>query len=529
MRPAGRQSATAVLWGSIVTVCLTAILLGRSVGEGHLLYRDFIAVPDPAFSARTWGLDAVAPRAVPLDAVTTSIAMVVPTWLQQQVMLVCTLLLAGLGMTVLLRRRGAPATMTGAAIATWSPYAGERLLLGQPPTLLAWSMMPWLVLAVRARGSRARWLTLIALAAAPAALTPFGGTIAAVLVLGVALLERGRQRSGRDLAALTLLAVAWCLPWLIPAMSGRVEAGQAGGARAFAIELSGPLDVVNVLGGGGVWAAGARLASRGGVALLATAAVLALSVLGIGQLRGSHRVALACMLLLPPALAMVLTVDGVNHAWANLQSVPGVGLFRDTHRLLGLSWFAAAILSGIGMSHLVERATIGGGLAAAGLTAAGVALAPLSAPELPSRLAAAYDPVAYPPSFADVVETVGRDPVLILPWNPQRQVVWAGAYPFLDPLPLALPGRVLASHDLVVQRDGQRIPVGNSDPRQAAGWTKGRIDPDELERLGITRIVMWKGTPPGVDPTVTRGSWIRLLDTAEFAVWAVAASHDSRK
>lgn len=519
MRRGGRQRATPVLWGSIVTVCLTAVLLGRSVGEGHLLYRDFIAVPDPAFSARTWGLDAVAPRAVPLDAVTTTVAMVVPTWLQQQMMLVCTLLLAGLGMTVLLRRRGSPATMTGAAIATWSPYAGERLLLGQPPTLLAWSMMPWLVLAVRARGSRARWLTLIALAAAPAALTPFGGTMAAVLVMGVALLEGGRQRSGRDLAALALLGVAWCLPWLIPAMSGRVEAGQTGGARAFAIEMSEPLDVINILGGGGVWAEGARLASRGGVSLLATAAVLALSVLGIRQVRGRHKVALAGMLFLPPALAMVLTVDGAYHVWANLQSVPGVGLIRDTHRLLGLSWFAAAILSGIGMAHVVGRAAIGGGLAAAGLTAAGVALAPLSAPELAGRLAAAYDPVAYPPSFADVVEQVGRDPVLILPWNPQRQVVWAGSYPFLDPFPLALPGRVLAAHDLVVQRDGQRIPVGNTDPPQAAGWTSGRLDTEELERLGITRIVMWKGTPPGVDATVTGGTWIRLLETAEFAVW----------
>jgi hypothetical protein len=141
----GRAHSGAVLAGWLAAAVQTVGLLWPSWGSGQLLYRDFVAVPNPVWSARVIGADGSAPRAVPLDFVTTLLAQVLPSGVQQQVMLSATLLLAGGGVTMLLRRFGWVATVTAATLASWSPYAGERLLLGQPPTLLAWSMLPWLV------------------------------------------------------------------------------------------------------------------------------------------------------------------------------------------------------------------------------------------------------------------------------------------------------------------------------------------------------------------------------------------------
>lgn len=197
----GRAHSGAVLAGWLATAVQTVALLWPSWGSGQLLYRDFVAVPNPVWSARVLGADGSAPRAVPLDFVTTLLAQVLPSGVQQQVMLSATLLLAGGGVTMLLRRFGWVATVTAATLASWSPYAGERLLLGQPPTLLAWSMLPWLVLAARSSGPRRVWLLRVALAAAPAALTPFGGLVALVTVVSTVAIDRTwalAQPSGSD-------------------------------------------------------------------------------------------------------------------------------------------------------------------------------------------------------------------------------------------------------------------------------------------------------------------------------------------
>jgi hypothetical protein len=114
----------------------------------------------------------------------------------------------------------------------------------------------------------------------------------------------------------------------------------------------------------------------------------------------------------------------------------------------------------------------------------------------------------------------GRVPtrVLSLPWQPFRQVAWAGTQPFLDPLPRAVRAEVVGSTVLTVPRDGRLLPVG-TDPPEAKAWTQGRLDVAALSRLGIGYVVEWK-TSPGRLPArhdglrlVTRGQW--------FDVWAV--------
>ena len=87
MMPARRPAALATVAGTCVTVVLTAVLVWPALGRGQLLYRDFVSVPDPSVTARTLGLDGPAPRAVPLDLVIALLDPVVPSGLQQQLIL----------------------------------------------------------------------------------------------------------------------------------------------------------------------------------------------------------------------------------------------------------------------------------------------------------------------------------------------------------------------------------------------------------------------------------------------------------
>ena len=524
--PARRPAALATVAGTCVTVGLTAVLVWPALGRGQLLYRDFVSVPDPSVTARTLGLDGPAPRAVPLDLVIALLDPFVPSGLQQQLILLTTLLLAGLGVTVLLRHRGPVATAVGAALATWSPYAVERLLLGQPPTLLAVATLPWIVVVAREVTGRRRWLALTVVAALPAALTPVGGVTAAAAALVAAVAFR--RASGRDLAALAGVVLLWCSPWLLAVAAGHTDAGQADGGQAFAVRADGLLGVLDVLTGGGVWSVAATPGSRARLLpVLVGCLALALAAVGAATLRRHRWLAVSC-LAGPPVVALVLaTPTGIAVlAWA--QSVPGVALVRDTHRWLGISAMGVAVLAPLGLLWLRGVTRPGasepqGRLVRAAVAIStvlvGVSVAVLSVPDAPARLHAAYRPVTFPTSWQRVVETVGEQHALLLPWQPMRVVSRAGPQPFLDPLPLALRGGVTVARDLLVARDGRLLRVGSADPLQSADWAKGELDSAELRGLGIELVVEWLGTP-GRLPT-THDGLVEVLREDGFAVWAV--------
>lgn len=531
--------------GSLASFLVTALWLSPALGRGVLLYRDFVQVPHPVLGPAALGGDGRAPRAVPLDAVTALLHPLVPSGVQQQLLLLASLALAGCGTAFLLRRHGSAAALTGAVLATWNPYTAERLLLGQPPTLLGWAMTSWLVAATRLPGPSWRRLLAVALAAAPAALTPFGGLLAAATVLVTRLAiqpvtppqatpetpPRARHRRREDLA-LAALAVAWCLPWAIPAVLGAHDAGQRTGAEAFAVRHEGLLsvsDVLDVVGGGGVWAPAAQLTSRlGGIALLPSLALLVLAVAAVvlpsrrsgdlptdrpsdlptdrpseeqdGLSPRTRRVVLAA-LLLPPVVALLLATPLGLAGWARAQDVPGVGLFRDTHRLLGISTLATALLVGVGVGDLARRIAPAQRRVrptAAALAVVACSLTILAAPEAPARTRAVYRPVVFPAAWQEAVDTVGDRTTLVLPWQPFRRESWAGTQPFLDPLPLALPGRTLTATALTVRRDGRPLRVGTDDDTAVRAWERG--DLEALRRAGIEAVVAWAETP-GTPPT----------------------------
>ncbi|WP_288798960.1 hypothetical protein ACF3NS_03670 [Arsenicicoccus cauae] len=502
----------AALTGCAVAVLLALTWTWPALGRGQLLYRDFVQVPDPVLGPSVLGTDGRAPRAVPLDAVTALLAPVVPSGVQQQVMLLASLALAGCGLAVLLRRRGAAACVVAAAVAVWSPYAAQRLLVGQPPTLLGWAMVPWLVVAVRRDGSPRRRVLAVLVAALPAALTPFGGLLALGVVVVTALATRHRPgRRRREPVVLGALGVVWCLPWVVAGLRGATAAGETSGARAFAVRADGVQGVLDVLGGGGIWAPAAALASRAHapalvastLLVLAAATVLVLAPSAPSAPSDSMRVSpkdggphphdlrvLGAALVLPTVVALALASGPGLALWAPAQHVPGLGILRDTHRLLGLTVLATAVLLGLGVQALRRRL---GPVGALGATATVLAVAVLGAPDAPARIHQAYRPTSFPPGWSAAVAVVGDRTTLVLPWQPFRRQAWVGGQPFLDPLPLALRGRVVASRNLTVPRDGGTVVVGSDDTTALRAWARG--DLAALRDAGVEAVVTWADTP----------------------------------
>lgn len=480
----------AALAGCAVAVLTTLALLRPALGRGQLLYRDFVQVPHPALGPAVLGADGRAPRAVPLDAVSAVLAPVVPTGVQQQVMLLASLAGAGCGLAVLLRHRGVLASCVAAFVATWSPYAVERLLVGQPPTLLGWAAVPWLVVALRSHMSPRRRAVAVLGAALPAALTPWGGLVAAAVVVVV-----GRRLAVRERLLHVGLALLWCAPWVVAGLLGASGAGEREGAAAFAVEADGARGLVDVVTGGGIWSVGATLGSRsGGLVLSASLVLLVAAMLALARVDLPERGLLVCALVVPPVLALLLATWGAG-PWSAAQDLAGVGILRDTHRLLGLSTLALAVGCGLAAEAVVRslpapRPVVA---VAAALSAAGLGV--LTAPDAAVRLHDAYRPVQVPRGVDDAVAAIGGRTTLVLPWQPLRRQQWAGEQPFLDPLPLALPGRVLVSRELTVVRDGEPLVVASDPAGQRAAQAWGEGDLTTLRSQGVEAVVLWEDTP----------------------------------
>jgi hypothetical protein len=526
--PAARS---AFLAGVAVTVALTALLTWGALAPGYLLYRDFVTVPVPLLNAAAFGAGG-APRSVPLDLVTAMAATVAPSWLVQKILLVAPLLLAGSGVSFLLRHRGTAATIVASVLAVWNPYVAERMLLGQSPTLLGYAMIPWQVVAVRSPRSRGWRIAMVILAALPAVLTPAGGLMALLTVIATAAtLPPGRRRV--EAACLGLPVLGLCLPWVVTGLRDPTLGAVASGANAFAVAADSPAGVIgSVLTLGGVWAPGARLASRATwPALVAELALVVVAIFGWWSLRRDRRLRRPADLAVTAYLlgvAGVLLAAGPGLAlWRSLQEVPGSAILRDTHRILGFAAMSVALLCGFAASQASSAWARWGGSTGslpgvAGVVAlAGIGL--LSAPDFAARLGTELHSVRFPGQWSRVVGAVNGSPadgsVLILPWQPFRQTSWAGPRPFLDPLPRALDTESVSARDLLVTRGDDRIWVGGEEPRQAARWRRGEVDSAELRRLGVRWLVEWLDSP-GALPAEHRGM-TKVLDGGHWRVWRV--------
>ncbi len=509
--------AGAVLSAGVATL---AVLSGVR-GSGHRLVRDFVAVPVPAAPESLLPSTASALRAWPLDSLTWVASWVLPTAAQQVVVLAACLFLAGLGTGLVVRREGTAASVAAAWLAVWNPYVAERLLLGQVPTLLGYACLPWILVVGRSRLSTGHRLALLVVVAVPAAVTPWGGVLA---LAAAVLVELSRpDRTARHVLLVAGLGVAWCSPWLVPALLLGGVSADPDGAVAFALADDSGLGAwASALMGGGVWASGAQPLSRTDpVALTASLVLLALGLGGTAVLaaRSVTKGVVALVALVGPAtLAWWASGQGLD-VMATLQQVPGLALLRDQHRMLAPSVLAAAALVGVTVGWV---ATHGGRAASAVMGMLVVALAVASVPDLPRALHAAYRPVTYPAEWDAVVRAVGASgaspTVLSLPWQPLRRPTWAGDPAFLDPLPRAVHGRTLVSTALSVDRGGTVVVVDDSPIDE--GWDTGEVSADSLRRHGVSHVVEWLGTPGR--PATGHDGWRLVHSGPDFRVWDVA-------
>lgn len=498
---------------------MAIVLWGRSAGAGVYLYRDFVTVPEPAAPRTLVPETAAALRAWPLDAVMWAASTVLPAGVVQYLLLVGVVLLAGVGAGVLVSPWGRAAAVTAAVLATWNPHVAERLLLGQAPTLLAYAAAPWIVVAARSRRRPRVRLPLVALAIAPAALTPWGGLVALVTAVAG---SWSRHRFRRETVTAAAIGVLWCLPWAVPALLAEHRSADPDGAAAFALrDDTGRGLWWSALTGGGVWAEPAALASREEV-IPFTAAILLLALAVAGALTvcarwGPRWLALA-LLVGPATVATWASTQGLDLVtW--LQGIPGAALFRDQHRVLGLAVLTQAVLIAALVGRL--RRVLGPGTVLIAATIG--ALVVTASPDLASRLARDYRPVVFPEEWAQVLGPVAADPdavVLSLPWQPLRRTPWAGPTSFLDPTTRAVRGRVLVSSELRVPR-GDRLHVVDEAPvAEEADWSAGRVSAESLAAHEVTHVLLWRGTP-GARPT-PGPTWVELVRTPQWVLWEVS-------
>ncbi|HSF99297.1 MAG TPA: hypothetical protein VLA55_11435 [Ornithinibacter sp.] len=531
-QPAG--SGRAPVLAAMVSASLATILVLSGVtGRGQRLVRDFVAVPEPVAPQSLLPTTAAELRAWPLDAVSWAASAVVPTGVQQQLLLVAALALAGIGTGLVVRRAGAAAAASAAWLAVWNPYVTERLLLGHGPTLLGYASLPWIILVLRSNLRPAHRMVLLVVVAIPAALTPWGSVMALVTAV-LADLSRG-DRSAARAAGVAAVGAAWCLPWALPAVLVGGVPADPDGPVAFALaDDSGLGPWASALMGGGVWATGARPLSRSDpIALASSLALLGCAVAAVvGLALAARRAGSKSRPAMTAAVVSLVLLVGPSTVgwWASgpglevmsaLQQVPGMALFRDQHRMLAPGVLTLAVLVGLAVGWVARH----GGRTASGLGCVlVVALSVASVPDLPSSVRADYRAVTYPADWADAVSSLDdgstAPTVLSLPWQPLRAPGWAGDPPFLDPLPRAVRGTVLTSTELTVQRDGRTIVV--DDAPLGEDWADGSVTSDSLRRHGVTHVMEWLGSPGAL--ARSRDGWRLVHSGPSFTVWDVTAA-----
>jgi hypothetical protein len=184
-------------------------------------------------------------------------------------------------------------------------------------------------------------------------------------------------------------------------------------------------------------------------------------------------------------LAIGSTVDPVARLLAQLT---GGGLLRDGQRLLAPWCLAVAVGVGLAVPELARVVR----------TRAAYALVALPVVVLPSLgwgVAGRLDPVHYPTDITHVAALLAADPrpgaVLVLPFQPYRQLTWNHGQTSLDPMSRLLDRTVIISSDLPVLVDGQRVTVPGEDRLAAAARRAlGSADPARsLAGMGVRWVV----------------------------------------
>ena len=468
-------------------IALAGLILGPALAPGYVLTYDMVFVPRLDLTRDTLGLGGALPRAVPVDAVTALLTSVLPGDVLQKAVLLATLSLAGFGASRLLPDQPRPVRAVAATVYVWNPYVAERLVLGHWALLVAYAVLPWLVIAARdMRGAKPGALPRTVLLLAISALTPTGGLLGILVALPIVAWPPAAGRV-RSLASLAGAAVLVNAPWWLPGLLHDPTGAATGGVDAFSARGENVLGPVGaLLGLGGVWNAQVVPDSRGTVlGVASTLLLLGLAAAGASELlRRTDRGAVGG-LVVAAALGLAVAVTGVlpgsRVVLAELvDRVPAAGVLRDGQKWIAPYALLLAPAVALGVARLAARARDAalGNLAAVGAIVALLAVLP----DLGLGAAGRLQAVDYPQDWHAVRAAVEREPghgdVAVLPWGTFRAFGWNDGRTVLDPATRFLPGSVVASSDLVVGR----VVVAGDDPRAVA--VRAAFDrPDSVSAL----------------------------------------------
>lgn len=462
MSHGGRGERAPQVVGLAVSLVVAVLLLGPALlWPGTVLRGDMVFVPHQPWKDAWLGLDGGIPRAVPMDALVSLATYVVPGGLLQKALLLASFVVGGWGIARL-SRSVVDASVWGVAAATtlflWNPWVVERLSIGQWATVAGYALLPWVVLAAwRLRDDASRWGGLFVLLVGSAICSPSSG-VTAVLVAAVVVLAAPTARS---LAALVACAVVANLPWAVPALTlgDGVDLAPGAGFESFRAVGESALGLVpSVLSLGGIWKVSVVPGERGAVLVVLLAVALsAVAVAGLVRSGGSHRV--RGSLLAVGAVAVVLCVGPAYLPGAFTSAadvVPGLSMFRDSHRFLAPLALPLSVGLAAAVSGLHRRASHGreGLVVAAGtLVVAPLLLLPSAAWGLTGDLR----PVTFPGEWQEVADELadaGPGSTVVLPWEGSyRRFGWNDGRATLDPAPRLLPGDVLVDDRIVLDDD----------------------------------------------------------------------------
>jgi hypothetical protein len=509
---------------SLATLVVTAVVLGPLLVHGGFALRgDMVFVPDQPWKPAWLGLDGSVPRAVPMDALVSWVDEIIPGALLQRLLLVGAFVSGGVGIGRLARPFNAPGRVAAVVVYLWNPWVYERLGIGQWATVLAYGLLPGVVLAAsRARDGRpGGWPATALMLVLTAVCAPSMGLLGAVLAVSV--VAAGR-RPRRVVAVLGLVAVA-NLPWVVPALLGPSLRADPHQFSHFAAQGESALGTAtSLLSMGGIWKSSVVPPERTHVLVVGVAALFALACLAglryaVPALGRRTTVALVAAAAASALIALLPGIGSVGHALGSLSSHwAAVGILRDSHRYLAPLGLALALGAAALVDRLWRQVRVAGG-GGLGVVALLLVVAPVVLlPSMVWGLAGALRPVDYPGDWSRAAEVVARGDgaVAVLPWTGSyRGYGWNDYRAVLDPAPRFLPGEVLVD-DRVFLHDGV---LRGEDPflaRVGACWG----EPDaaaRLSELGVRWVLVEKGNgvaatdiPPG--EMAFDGRWLTMID-----------------
>ena len=517
-------------WPAVVTtVTVTGLVLGPLfTGTGIALRGDMVFVPDQPYKVAWLGLDGSVPRAVPMDALVSLFDEVVPGAVLQRLLLTAAFVAGGLGVARLTSRLRAGGQVAAVVVYLWNPWVHERLAIGQWPTVLAYGLLPWLVLAAaRLRDGRdGGWSGTALLLVLVSACAPSMGLVATLVAVVVVSFSREWRRI---LGVLGLAALA-NLPWLVPALLGPGVTVTQSQFADFAARGESDLGVLaSLISMGGIWKSAIVPPERTHAVVVAVAGLLSVAFLvgfryavpAIGRRTAAAIVAIGSVSLL---LALLPSIGAVGRLMGSVStSIPALGLLRDSDRFLA----PLGLLLAVGAAGLVDRVLAG---ERAGALAAVLVLAPvLLLPSMAWGLAGSLRPVQYPDDWTRVAGLVGGPDgaTVVLPWTGSyRGYAWNDRRAVLDPAPRFLPGDVLVDDRLILRRS----VVAGEDPvlRLVGAALRSPDSRASLRRLGVRWVLVEKGN--GVGPAdvpagraAYSGHWLTLVDlgpaTGDLGHW----------